>query len=188
MNTDRERYALITRPRVDAEEIVAALQVRGINSVITPMMTIFYASKVPKSVIKGLYAILFTSRNGVRAFAQFSKDRDFLVFTVGSSTAALASELGFKNIGSSEGDSKELINLVKTALRPSDGRLLHVSGLNTVGNIADALSTQGFDIERRAFYEARPVRNLSEGTVMKLRDGFFDYVLFFFTPNRTHFS
>ncbi|HLJ65457.1 MAG TPA: uroporphyrinogen-III synthase, partial [Stellaceae bacterium] len=64
--------ALVTRPLETAEPLIAALAERGIASVLAPMLTIRLPEEpCPRlsQALAGTQAILFTSANGVRAFA-----------------------------------------------------------------------------------------------------------------------
>jgi len=81
--------ALITRPREDAEEIAEQLRARGIESVIEPMLAIVPVPH-PGLDLTDVQALLFTSANGVRAFAAATTVRSLPVFAVGDATAAAA--------------------------------------------------------------------------------------------------
>jgi uroporphyrinogen-III synthase len=75
--------ALVTRPREDAEKLAAALAARGIEAVLAPLLTI---RPLPDSkerlapLLPGAQAVLFTSANGVRAFAAAAERRDLPIF------------------------------------------------------------------------------------------------------------
>ncbi|HCR37503.1 MAG TPA: hypothetical protein DIU37_05075, partial [Opitutae bacterium] len=124
-------------------------------------------------------AVLFTSRNGVRAFVRVSDGRDQQIYAVGDSTATLAIENGFTNVKSANGDSKDLATLVKDRLRPQDGPLIHISGKTVAGDLSGILSVAGFQVARRALYQAKPISALSADVVAAIRNGEIKYVLFF---------
>lgn len=179
MNERRRRRALITRPQEDSADIAIALARRGITPVLAPMMRIEYAPAEIETEVGLAQAVLFTSRNGVRAFTRLSQRRDLPAYTVGDSTAALARDNGFKRVESAAGDSSDLARLVTAQLKPDDGPLFHAAGATVAGDLADTLNKSGFKTVRRTLYEAKPVAALEDETVAALRDRTLDYVLFF---------
>ena len=176
---ERRRRALITRPQEDSADAAIALARRGITPVLAPMMRIEYATADIENETEIAQAVLFTSRNGVRAFARMSQRRDVAVYAVGDSTAMLARENGFVRVESAHGDSADLARLVIDRLDPADGLLFHAAGATVAGDLADALNKAGFKTVRRTLYEAKPVDALTADTVTALRDRTLDYVLFF---------
>ena len=89
--------ALVTRPEEDARAIAAELRAQGIETILAPMLSIVQR-RDPKIDLSGIQALLFTSANGVRAFAAASGARDLPVFAVGDATAGAARNAGFKNV------------------------------------------------------------------------------------------
>ena len=178
MNENRNRRALITRPQEDSADLAIALARRGIAPILAPMMRIEYASADIETEIAPAQAILFTSRNGVRAFSRVSPRRDIAAFAVGDSTAALARDNGFVNVESANGDNADLARLVIDRLVPSDGMLFHAAGATIAGDLSGALDKAGFRTVRRTLYNAKAVDRLA-GTATAMRNGELDYVLFF---------
>jgi len=178
MNENRNRRALITRPQEDSADLAIALARRGIAPILAPMMRIEYASADIETEIAPAQAILFTSRNGVRAFSRVSPRRDIAAFAVGDSTAALARDNGFVNVESANGDNADLARLVIDRLVPSDGMLFHAAGATIAGDLSGALDKAGFRTVRRTLYNAKAVDRLAD-TATAMRNGELDYVLFF---------
>lgn len=179
MNERRRKRALITRPQEDSADAAIALARRGITPVLAPMMRIEYATADIENEVALAQAILFTSRNGVRAFSRLSPRRDVAVFAVGDSTAALARDSGFVNVESAQGDSADLARLTTDRLDPADGLLFHAAGATVAGDLTDALNKAGFKTVRRSLYEAQALEALADETATALRDRTLDYVLFF---------
>ena len=175
----REKYAaLVTRPREEAESLAAALAARGVGAIIEPMMQVhFHSARSPD--LTGAQAVLCTSANGVRALARLTDDRRLPLFAVGDATAARARAEGFATVENAGGAVDDLARLAAERLRPQDGPLVHVAGDVVAGDLAGALRAEGFAIERRVLYEARPVAMLSETAVGALRGGSIDFALFF---------
>lgn len=170
--------ALITRPKADAETLERELRRRGIHTMIEPMLAIDWMPDADVD-LDGVQGLLFTSSNGVRAFAAFSDRRDIRAFAVGDATARTCAEAGFKNIESAGGDVDDLANLVIRTCRPEDGRLVHIAGSVTAGDLGGALQAAAFRVTRVPFYQARPVTALSDGVEQALRHGSLDLALFF---------
>jgi uroporphyrinogen-III synthase len=179
MNERRRRRALITRPQEDAADVAIALARRGITPVLAPMMRIEYTAAEIDNEVTLAQAVLFTSRNGVRAFTRLSPRRDVAAFAVGNSTADLARDNGFTQVESANGDSADLARLVTARVKPADGLLFHAAGSTVAGELVDTLNKGGFKTVRRALYEGKPVAALSDETATALRDRTLDYVLFF---------
>jgi uroporphyrinogen-III synthase len=175
--TRQERRALVTRPREEAEALAAALNARGVEALIEPMMQIRFRDAVLD--LGGVQAVLCTSANGVRALARATGERDVPLFAVGDTTASRARAEGFARVASAGGDVADLARLAGERLGPRDGRLLHVCGRDVAGDLAGTLRQHGFCVERKVLYEARPVPALSPAAVRALAAGEVDFTLFF---------
>ncbi len=173
------RRALITRPREDSAALAEALKRRGIEPVSAPMMTVAYVPAEIEDAFEACQAVLFTSRNGVRALCRLTQRRDRTAYAVGDGTADAARENGFASVRSAGGDSRDLARLVADTLKPENGPLLHAAGATVAGDLSGALEKAGFRTIRRATYEAEPVAELPPGALAALRDGAVDCVLFF---------
>jgi uroporphyrinogen-III synthase len=169
---------LVTRPREDADALADALRAIGAEPVLAPVMTIKPAPDVSVD-LTGVQALLFTSANGVRAFAAKSDARDLPVFAVGDATARAASASGFTHIESAGGDTHDLAALVARALDPKAGALLHPAGRDVAGPLKDDLEARGFEVRRETYYRAEFARTLPDDARRALDSGTIDGVLFF---------
>jgi uroporphyrinogen-III synthase len=181
------RRALVTRPRAEAVALAEALDRRGIEAIIEPLLDIHYRDEPPPD-LAGVQAVLCTSANGVRALARRTGERGITLFAVGAATAARARAEGFTRVESAGGDVDDLARLASERLRPGDGRLLHVAGSDIAGDLAGLLRDAGFATERVVLYEARPVAGLSPPTLAALRSGLIDFALFFSPRTATVFA
>ncbi len=176
--------ALVTRPEEDAAPLAAALAERGIDVTLEPLLSIRPLPEAPID-LAGVQALLFTSANGVRSFAELAGGRDFAgwrelpVFAVGDATATAARNAGFARVESATGDVAALAKLVAERLDPKAGALFHAAGSAVAGDLAGLLERAGFALRREMLYEARPADQLSPATVTNLANGWFDLVLFF---------
>jgi uroporphyrinogen-III synthase len=169
---------LITRPREEAETLAQALAARGIDSLIDPLLEI---RTVPTQALslEGVQALVFTSANGVRAFAAREGRRDLPVFAIGEQTAAVARAAGFARVASADGAVPELVRLVRAQADPKHGALLHGAGAEVRGELAEKLARDGFEVRRIVLYEAVFATALADATVLALRDDSLDSVLLF---------
>lgn len=174
----RSLRALVTRPHAEAAELAAALERRGIEAVIEPLIAI-RPLDLPAPSLAGVQAVLCTSANGVRALAAAVAERSVPVFAVGDATAARARAEGFAWVESAHGDVGELARLVRRRLDPAKGRLLHVAGTRVAGDLAGELRGAGFSVERAVMYEAQAATALDAATAAALSDGGIDFALFF---------
>src|SRR5262249_30135565 len=67
--------ALVTRPEEDAAPLAAALAERGIDVTLEPLLSIHPLPDAPID-LTGVQALLFTSANGVRSFAELAGARN----------------------------------------------------------------------------------------------------------------
>jgi uroporphyrinogen-III synthase len=169
---------LITRPLEEAETLAAALDAQGIECMVEPLLAIRPLDTAELS-LDGVQALLFTSANGVRAFASLEPRRDLPVYAIGEHSAEVARAAGFEKVESAGGAVEELARLVRTRVDPGKGTLLHGAGAVIKGDLAALLGPDGFTVRRIVLYEAAPATAFSGATVTALRDGTLDAVLFF---------
>jgi uroporphyrinogen-III synthase len=181
---------LVTRAAGDAEKLAARLAERGYQSAIENLMTIRLRADAARGLaqfLDGVQAALFTSANGVRAFAQATPRRDFRAFAVGDATAAAARDAGFAEVTSAGGAVEDLAKQVIARLKPQSGALIHAAGTITAGDLAGILEAAGFTVRRAVLYEAIPSEHLSTATRDAVRRGEIDAALFFSPRNAATF-
>ncbi|MGH7008604.1 MAG: uroporphyrinogen-III synthase [Stellaceae bacterium] len=147
----------MTRPREDAAGLTAALLTRGIEPLLEPLLSIELArdaQAVLAAALPGAQAALFTSANGVRAFARISSRRDLPAFAVGDATARAAQAADFARIESASGDVHALAALAARRLDPAAGALIHAAASAVAGDLAGELARAGFTVRRLRLYEA----------------------------------
>jgi uroporphyrinogen-III synthase len=169
---------LITRPIEDAKPLADALEERGIEVLIEPLLEIRHLEDAEID-LDGVQALLFTSANGVRAFAALSPRRDLKVFAVGDGSADAARQAGFPDVESANGDLEALAALVVDRLKAEDGILFHAAGTVTAGDLKARLEGLGYQVRRAQLYEAKIATALSTETRANLTLGGIDAVLLF---------
>jgi uroporphyrinogen-III synthase len=181
---------LVTRAEADAARLAARLAEHGYQSAIENLLTIRFRADATRGLaplLDGVQATLFTSANGVRAFAAATPRRDFRTFAVGDATAAAARDAGFAEVTSAGGAVEDLARLAIARLKPQGGTLIHAAGTITAGDLAGILEAAGFTVRRAALYEAIPSEHLSTATRDAVRRGEIDAALFFSPRNAATF-
>ena len=169
---------LITRPKDDAEAFAVILRMNGHRPVVASVMEVRTHMGTPLE-LEGVQAILTTSANGVRTFAQRTERRDVPIYAVGPQTAEVARGAGFLPVYSADGDSKALADMVMAQLDPAKGKLWHAAGAETAGKLRQTLHGAGFAVEGTVLYEAVPVTELPAVAVRSLRGNALDGVMLF---------
>ncbi len=181
---------LVTRAEGDAEQLAARLAERGYDSVIENLMTIrphADTALVLAPFLDGVQAVLFTSANGVRAFAAATPRRDLRAFAVGDATAVAARDAGFAEVTSAGGAVEDLARLVIARLKPKDGALIHAAGSVVAGDLSGLLEAAGFAVRRAVLYEAVTSDALSVASREAIAHGDIDAAVFFSPRNATTF-
>lgn len=161
------RRLLITRPSEDAAPLAARLAAAGNIPLVEPMLEMVWLDG-PEPEMEDVQALLFTSANGVRAFARRTGRRDRPVLAVGDATARAARDAGFGRVDSAAGDVHALAALAARRCRPADGVLLHVAGTTVAGDLSGMLAQHGFAVRRLSLYDARPSSRLTPVTAAAL--------------------
>jgi uroporphyrinogen-III synthase len=172
---------LITRPEREATTLAMALSERGHVPVIAPLfrLEILRPPADFAAALNACQAVLLTSANGARAFAEASEQRGKPVLAVGDTTASTAEGLGFAAVTSAAGDAAALVDLVRHRLDPKKGPLVHVAAVDVAVDLGDTLRPHGFDVHRFALYEAREETSLPDSARAALQARALDAVTFF---------
>lgn len=163
---DRPRRLLLTRPRPQGEAFAAALAAAlpgRFLPVLAPMLAIApWAGRID---LGGAQALLFTSSNGVAAFAGLSAERSLPAWCVGDATARAARAAGFA-ARSAGGDVEALAALAAAAARPGAGALIHVRGRHAAGDLVGRLVAAGLPARGLEVYDQVAVAPPPEAAVL----------------------
>lgn len=140
----------VTRTAPDAQATAERLRDLGHEPVVAPLLEVRNLPGV-KPELKGVAALVFTSRNGVAAFASLTRRRNLPVYTVGEATADAAREAGFGAVTSADGALAELVALIR--LHPPKGRLLWPGAAEPAGDLVAALVSHGVECLHLPVYE-----------------------------------
>lgn len=141
---------LITRP--DSAGLRFADHLRAelgcaVPMILSPVTRIEQCGTLPD--LAGIEHLIFTSRNGVEAYAAKSTRRDIPCYTVGDATAELARSFGL-SATSGSGNANDLI--AKILADGLSGPCLHVRGKHGVGEIAAQLTKAGVETREVVLY------------------------------------
>jgi uroporphyrinogen-III synthase len=164
-------YILLTRPQGESEALAPAIVAMGYNVAVAPMLEIVPCAEARLPALAGFDGLVFTSANGVRAFADLSPERDLPAWCVGAATARAAIEAGFEHIRSGQGGAAGLAALAGDDAR----RLLHIAG----EDVREDVRIQGIEIEKTVVYRAVPAETLPEEALALLDLGGIAAALFF---------
>jgi uroporphyrinogen-III synthase len=165
-NTPPKIWVTQTLPR--AEESAAAFRAIGLEAVVSPVLQIRISDNLI-NLPSELTVLLFTSRNGVRAFCSVHAEREFDVLCVGDETAKLARGMGFNQVSSAGGDVDDLFALVKKEISLSRP-IRHCSGRHVRGRLTERLLESGYTATRIEYYASEPRITLD------VEPSHFDYV------------
>ena len=164
------RRVLVTRPAEQSGELGAALREVGAEAVCVPMIRIVSAPDSPeqRAVLaeRAEYdAVLFTSRNAVRFFAealarvppQVGSLRG-RIFCVGPATAEAARFYGLRNPEElpARADAEGLLDAVREALPPAGRRFLFVRGESAGDALPRGLRESGARVDEAVVYRTLP--------------------------------
>jgi uroporphyrinogen-III synthase len=141
---------VLTRPRDASARFAAALRAElgPVLIAIAPLMEIVPGHMIPD--LAGASGLIFTSAAGVAVFAAQNTRRDLPAWCVGARTAQAARDIGLV-AHTAEGDADALVATI-IAARPA-GRLVHLCGTHSRGNVADRLCAAGLWAEAQVIYD-----------------------------------
>lgn len=144
---------LLTRPRVQADRFARACAARFGDRAccrIAPLIEIVPTGDKPE--LEGITALIFTSENGIRCFAETVADRSLPAWCVGPRSAAVAEDCGFTPIAGG-GTAEAMIARIAASGMP--GPFLHVRGRHARGEIAAELTRRGLTAREAILYDQR---------------------------------
>ena len=170
---------LVTRPEPDALKLRAALEQRGHQATVEPLLAVSF-DDAEAIDLDGVQALIATSRYAMRALKShpaLAEARKLPLFAVGGATATEARALGFETVVTGAGTADELVVHIASAVDPAAGLLLHLAGDAVAGDLQGGLESQGFRVLPAIVYRMLAAASLSEDTVEQLAMGEIDGVI-----------
>lgn len=148
---------LLTRPQPGASRTAARLAALGFEPVPLPLTRI---EQLPMADVlpADFDAVVVTSANAVRHASEslLHDIAELPCFVVGSETAAVAADVGFRHVQHADGDASSLAGLVRARL-PRGARLLYLCGRLRRATVEQALAEAGLDVVPVETYDTLPI-------------------------------
>ncbi|MDB4185144.1 uroporphyrinogen-III synthase [Candidatus Pelagibacter sp.] len=161
-------HILFTRPLDDCHEMILKFQSLGHEISHLPLINIEGLKyEVPNySEFKG---IIFTSTNAVKFLDIKNIDKKLKCFCVGNATEKKARSAGFQNVFAAEGNVNNLKELILQNFKPSEGKLIYISGEIISSDLDKELTSSRYTIERLINYRANAIEKYDENFIKKLK-------------------
>ena len=174
-------HILLTRPLEDSQELI--LRFKKLGHEISHMPLVKIEKKNHENLNFSDYkGIIFTSSNSIKFLDIKLIDKKINCFCVGNKTETKARSIGFLNVYSAEGNVRNLKELILQNYNSSDGRLLYVSGEQISINLDQELIAAGYSVNRIINYISRPIDNINESFIDKLKLKMPE-IVFVYSPN-----
>ena len=113
--------------------------------------------------------IIFTSSNAIKFLDIKNIDKKLKCFCVGNATEKKARSVGFQNVFAAEGNVNNLKELILQNFKPSEGKLIYISGEIISSNLDKELISDGYNVERIINYRANEIKKYDESFIEKLK-------------------
>lgn len=161
---------VVTRAEPGASDTAARVGASGYEPLLSPAIVIAPIKPAPVMDLNGVAALLFTSANGVRAFAEINDRRDVPAYCVGPATYDAAKAAGWSDPANADGDADDLADLVLRNRASLGGTVLHVANEAAAGGLVARLQAANIDARFLALYRAQPARAIAEAAAKALGD------------------
>ena len=153
---------LITRPLLDAEDLMGKMFALGHKIINLPTLKILPVKLQP--IDQDQYnAFIFTSANAVRNLNVVKQDKNKLCFCVGSMTEKIARLKGYNNTVSAGGTVNALKNLIINSNQINDkSKIAYFCGDNISYDLDLELKKEGVNIQKIVNYFSQKITNLNE--------------------------
>ena len=153
---------LITRPLIDAEDLMGRLFSLGHKIIHIPTLKIIPAKLNPIDV-KQYNACIFTSANAIRNLKVTEQDENKLCFCVGSMTEKIARSKGYNNTISAGGTVNALKNLIINSDKINKkSKMAYFCGDNISYDLDLELKKDGIIINKIVNYFSEKITDLNE--------------------------
>ena len=173
---------LLTRPLAEARTFATAVTDRfgaRVRPVLAPMITLEVLSpSLPQGPFAG---VIFTSAAGVEAALRLRPDLPDAAWCVGRKTADRATAAGFR-ARSADGDASALVAALLAD--PPTGRLIHLCGEDTTGDVGKRLGSAGIETVSLTVYRQAAQPLAPDGRAVLASEG--PVILPLFSPRSAH--
>lgn len=156
----KAKTIVILRAPEEAGEIAAAIEARGFESLVEPVLHIEFLKPELPEMDKDT-PLVFTSSNGVRGYCRVDDRRSSPVYAVGRNTADEARRSGFQRIESAFGTVEELVELMTGPARVNLKPPLYIRGAEISQDLKALCAVRDLTINEIVAYRADPAEKLS---------------------------
>jgi uroporphyrinogen-III synthase len=152
---------LITRPFIDAEDLMQKLFSLGHKIIHLPTLKILPSNTV--SVDPSEFdAFIFTSANAIRNLKLTSNSKNLHCFCVGSLTEKIARQAGFNSTSSAGGTVYALKNLIMISDNVNkNSKLAYFCGDNTSYDLDTELKKEGLKVKKIVNYQSELITDIN---------------------------
>ena len=153
---------LITRPLIDAEDLMGKFFTLGHKIIHMPTLKI---SPVKSEPIDGSQynAFIFTSANAIRNLKVIKQDKSKLCFCVGTMTEKITRMLGYNNTISAGGTVNALKNLIINSNQINEkSKIAYFCGDNVSYDLDLELKREGITVNKIINYTSEKITDLNE--------------------------
>ena len=153
---------LITRPLIDAEDLMEKFFNFGHKIIHLPTLKILSANKDPINP-NDFDAFVFTSANAIRNLKLVNANKNLHCFCVGSITEKIARQSGYINTSSAGGTVNALKNLIMISDKINkNSKIAYFCGDNTSYDLDTELKKEGLKIKKIINYFSETITDLNE--------------------------
>jgi len=176
---------LITRPSTESKSTGDKLEMMGHRVAYAPMLNIAPVSfEIPDET----RSLILTSKNGARFGLANIGEKGRAIYAVGEQTAAVARDMGFRNITVGAGTARKLVPILLECGDTHKRDYAHLCGNEIAYNISDVLKDEGIDAVNTVTYQTTPNRSFSPAVAEAMDRGEIDAVLFYSPRTATIFE
>lgn len=158
---------IITRAEPGNRQTASRVAAQGLAYLSAPMLVLEATDAVLPN-LEPAQGLVFTSANGVRAFARASTRRDLTAWCVGPATLEAARGTGFTALRHGDGNAEDLAGLIEADASPEKGELVHVANEAAAGRLSERLRASGFAVKFAPLYRAVSATRLPDNVVEAL--------------------
>ena len=153
---------LLTRPLIDAEDLMGKLFSLGHKIIHIPTLKISTAKIDPVNA-KKFDVFIFTSANAIRNLKLINSDKSKICFCVGSITEKIVRQAGYNNTISAGGTVNALKNIILNSDHIDKKKsIAYFCGDNISSNLDIELKREGLQIEKIINYTSEKIIDLNE--------------------------
>jgi uroporphyrinogen-III synthase len=171
-------HVLVTRPVEDAEPFKSRLEEFGCRVTLAPLIETV-PNAIREEILEGATALIATSRNALAALSAspaLPSAVKLPIYVVGPGTAAIARNIGFKQVIEGAGAAADLASiLVSDGLAP-DNRLIYLRGDVVAFDLEGVLANAGINVTPITAYQSVAAETLPPNVIKALQTGSIDAV------------